>query len=235
MEVIIMTHEDFTIRHRLFARISCWGGLIVGLVYTVFAVLAIIYDPPTAKMVKDPFNNPFSPIASIILLPTATFLIACIASIYAYAPRGSKVYGMLSLVFMSLAMGITTVINFSFFVTLTHHDQMVGTIWLSLIFPSTQPRMLGQVDYLAWGWFFGLSMIMAAPIFSEEGLEKAIRILMTATGILTIVGWGIMIFFPPARLPALIMQALGWGVLVLIVIFLLARLFDRMKPVDERR
>jgi hypothetical protein len=229
-----MTHEGFSTQHRMLARISCWGTLIVGLAYTVFAVLSNMYDPPTAHAVIDPFGDPFGPIASLLLIPTSALMIASMAAVHAYAPAEAKAYSLSSLVFMSFAMGITSLINFAFFFILTHPLEFANAPWLSFFFPSQGPSMVGELDYVAWSWFFGLSMILAAFVFKEGKLEKTLRILMLATGIFPIVGWLMMIFLPSARLPALLMQALGWGVLIFVVWFLLARLFDRI-PLAEQR
>ena len=229
-----MTHEGFTTQTRTLGRISCWGTLIVGLAYSVFAILSNVYNPPTVHAAIDPFSDPFGPIASMLLIPTAAFMIASMAAVHAYAPADLKAYSSLSLVFMSLAMGITSLINLAFFVILTHPVAFANAPWLSLVLPPKDPGVIAELDYMAWGWFFGLSMVVAAPVFREGRLEKTLRILMLATGILPIVGWIIMIFLPAARLPALLMQALGWGVLIFIVWFLLARLFKRAHPAEQR-
>ena len=228
-----MTHEGFTAQHRTLGRISCWGTLIVGLVYTVFALLSNVYNPPTAAT-NDPFSDPFSAISSILLVPTAALIIASMAAIHAYAPTELKAYSLLSLVFMSLAMGITSLINFAFFVILTHPVEFANAPWLSLFFPLNGLGMAGELDYVAWSWFFGLSMVLAAFVFREGRLEKTLRILMLASGIFPIVGWIIMIFVPSVGLPALLMQAFGWGVLILVVWFLFVRLFERVNPTEQR-
>jgi hypothetical protein len=226
-----MTHEGFTVEQRMLGRISCWGALIVGLAYTVFAILTRVNNPTTAAA---SFSDPFLPIASILLVPVAALMIASMAAVHAYAPPRLRVYSLLALLFMGLGMGITTIINFAVFFIVTHPSEMANAPWLSLILPFKRPGMFGELDLLAWSWFFGLSMIVAAPVFREGRLERILRILMLATGILPIVGWVMMIFFPSADLPAWILQALGWGVLILIVWFLLARVFDRAHPAERQ-
>ncbi len=47
--------------------------------------------------------------------------------------------------------------------------------------------------------------------------------------------WTLMIFLPSVFLPAMILQALGWGMLVLVLWFLLARLFDRAPSGEDNR
>lgn len=229
-----MAHENLSIEHRMLGRVSSWGGLIVGAAYTVFAVLTIVYNinPATAQA---PMNDPFRPIASILLIFTAALMIASLSAVHAYAPPELKGFSLLALIFMGLAMGTTTIVNFSFFLIITHPVEMANAPWLSLFFPAKRPGVLGSIDLLAWGWFFGLSMITAAPVFKDGDREKGLRLVMLLTGASTIVGWLIMVFIPAAFVPALILQALGWGVLVLIVYFLLARLFDRAPTAEKAR
>src|SRR5512137_1532574 len=111
-----MTHEGFTAEHRMIGRITCWGALIIGLVYTVFAALSIVNNPPTAQAA---FGDPFRPIASILLVPTAALMIASMAAVHAYAPPKLRVYSLLSLVFMACAMSSTTIFNFGFYFVFT--------------------------------------------------------------------------------------------------------------------
>jgi hypothetical protein len=225
-------NEGFAPHHRMLGRVSCWGALIMGLVYTVFAILTRMNNPAS---VPASFNDPFLPLASILLVPIAAFMISSMAAVHAYAPPGLRVYSQLSLVFMSLAMGITTIINFAVFFILTHPIEMTAAPWLSLFIPYKRPGLFSELDLVAWSWFFGLSMIAAAPVFKEDRLEKILRILMFATGILSVVGWTMMILVPSAELLAWVLQAFGWGVLILVVWFLLARVFDRSHPVTGRR
>jgi hypothetical protein len=44
------------------------------------------------------------------------------------------------------------------------------------------------LDILAWDFFFALSMLFAAPVFKEGRLEKAVRILMIVSGVLSLIG-----------------------------------------------
>jgi hypothetical protein len=50
------------------------------------------------------------------------------------------------------------------------------------------PSMLFAIELVAWHLFFGLSMFFAAFAFTGKGLEKAVRIVLLATGMLCIVG-----------------------------------------------
>lgn len=224
-----MAHEGFAANYRI-GRFSCWGALVLGCVYTVFSILTRVDNPTTAQ---SSFSDPFLPIASILLVPVAALMIASMAAVHFYAPPESKVFSLLSLVFMSVAMGITTMINSAVFLIVTHPREMANAPWLSLFIPYKRPGLFGELDLVAWSWFFSLSMIAAAPVFRKGRLEKALRIFMVATGALPIVGWILMIFFPSAELTGWILQAIGWGVLILIVWFLLARLFDRANPLER--
>ena len=50
----------------------------------------------------------------------AALMISSMVAVHAYTPPKLQVYSLLSVVFMSLAMGITTLINFAVFFILTH-------------------------------------------------------------------------------------------------------------------
>ncbi len=227
-----MTHEGFTAEHRKLGRLTCWTGLIVGSVYTVYSILYIANIPTTVQAAS---SDPFRPIASLLLIPVAALMLASMAAVHAYAPPELRAYSLLSFAFMSLAMGVMTIVNFVIYFILTHPVETANAPWISIFFPDKKPGVSGSIDFLAWGWFFGLSMIAAAPVFREGRLEKALRLFMFATGVLPVVGWIIMVLLPSAFIPALIIQALGWGILILVVWFLLATVFDRANPVKGGR
>jgi hypothetical protein len=44
------------------------------------------------------------------------------------------------------------------------------------------------LDILAWDFFFALSMLFAAPVFKGGRLETMVRILMIASGIVSLAG-----------------------------------------------
>lgn len=44
------------------------------------------------------------------------------------------------------------------------------------------------LDVLAWDWFFALSLLFASLVFREGRLERAVRILLLASGTLSLAG-----------------------------------------------
>ena len=224
-------HEELTVGQRRLGRISCWGALILGLVYTVFQVLHKLYNATTAEAT---FRDPYLPAASLLLVPIAALMISawrpCMPT-RAESARSSACSRSLSWRWAWERRPSSTSGSSSWSRILP----TAGAPWLSLFLPIKIPCLYGELDLVNWSWFFSLSMISAAPIFREGRLERTLSGLMYATGILPILGWALMIFVPSAYWPGWILQALGWGVLILVVWFLMARVFDGLPAYRLRR
>jgi len=89
------------------------------------------------------------------------------------------------------------------------------------------PSVLYALDILAWDWFFGLSMLLAAPIFSGTKLLRAVRSAMIASGTLSIVG---LLALPLDDIRLRLIGVAGYGVIFPIVCLLLALVFRRTGP-----
>ena len=94
--------------------------------------------------------------------------------------------------------------------------------------------MAYTLDILAWDLFFALSMLFAAPVFKGDGLETAVRYLMIASGVLSLIG---LIGVPLAImhvgywLSVRNIGIVGYAVVAPIAFLLLAIVFGRTKRV----
>jgi len=82
--------------------------------------------------------------------------------------------------------GITASVHF---VILTVSRQIEAALpWASYLFSFEWPSVAYALDILAWDVFFALSMLCAAAVFRAGRLEKALRVLMIAGGVLSLAG-----------------------------------------------
>ncbi len=90
--------------------------------------------------------------------------------------------------------------------------------------------MVYALDILAWDVFFALSMLFAAPVFGTGRLEKAVRVLMVASGVLSLAGLaGVPLADMGIRNPGI----LGYVGVSLVIFPLLAVVFGRARQAPE--
>jgi hypothetical protein len=77
------------------------------------------------------------------------------------------------------------------------------------------------LEMLGWGWFLGLAMLMAAPLFSGDRVQLWLRWLMVAYGVLGLMS-AILYLMGSA---AAAIGFVAWGVILVLVTGLLAVYF----------
>jgi hypothetical protein len=138
----------------------------------------------------------------------------------------SQALTLTSVVFMGLLAGLTCVVHFCV-LTLSRQPEFAGRPWESLVFPFTWPLVVYALDILAWDIFFPFSMLFAAPVFSGSRLAAWIRVLMIASGLLSLAGLsGVVAGDVQLRIIAIV----GYVGVFLVVAALLAILFYRTTP-----
>src|SRR5215217_54466 len=147
--------------------------LLVAYALTLAVGLASLESP------QQPIGDP--------MLTTLEVLIIVMVAVHAWAPMEAKTLTLTSLVFMGLLARVTFVVHFCV-LTLSRQPEFVGRPWKSLVFPFAWPSVVYAVDILAWDVFFPLSMLFAAPVFRGSHLAAWIRVLMIASGVLSLAG-----------------------------------------------
>jgi len=82
------------------------------------------------------------------------------------------------------------------------------------------------LDNFVWDWFFGISMLLAAPIFGGNTLKTALRLVMILSGALCLAG---LVWLAVSPAQAIVVGILGWGAAGPIVFLLLANMFGRVQ------
>jgi len=216
------THPDFTPQARTLGRVAAWTAFILNEVYAVISGLGFL----SLKSLSEPISEPFLSTMAMLIVLMAPFLVVTMVAVHAYTSPELKSYSLAALVFMILLAGTTSSVNFALLIASRQAD--AASPWLSLFLPYKWPAVAYAMDLFAWGWFFALSMVFAAPVFQNGRLERAVRILMIVSAALSLLSL-IWLTISPAQ--ATILGILGWGVAGPIVFLLLAKVFGRTQPV----
>jgi hypothetical protein len=163
---------------------------------------------------------------SLLIVLMAPFLVITMVAVHAYAAPEHKAYSLAALAFMILLAGITSSVNFALF-AVARHPTPAPSMWVGSFIFSGWPPLPQALDFFAWDWFFGLSMLLAAPVFRGGRLANAVRALMILTGVLCILGFAWLAVSPSQ---SAVIGVLGWGVAGPIAFLLLANFFTRLQP-----
>ncbi len=175
---------------------------------------------------QQPIGDPMFTILEVLIIVMMPAMVALMVAVHAWAPMQAKTLTLTSLVFMGLLAGVTSVVHFCV-LTLSRQPEFAGRPWESLVFPFAWPSAVYAVDILAWDVFFPLSMLFAAPVFRGSHLAAWIRVLMIASGVLSLAGLsGVVAGDMQLRNIGIV----GYVGVFLVVVALLAILFYRATP-----
>ena len=178
-----MFHEGFTQQHRTLGRFAAWTVFFLMVAYAVVTVMGLL----SLKSPEDPIVDPFFTLMELLIVLIVPFMLIVMIAVHAYAAPEAKAYSFTALVFMIVLTGITSTVHFVV-LTVSRQIQAAGLAAAPLFFSFTWPSVAYTTDILAWDWFFALSMLFAALVFKQNGLEGAVRILMIVSGVLSLVG-----------------------------------------------
>ena len=155
--------------------------LLVAYAVTLVVGLASLESP------QQPIGDPMFTILEVLIILTMPAMVALMVAVHAWAPTRAKTLTLTSIVFMGLLAGVTCIVHFCI-LTLSRQPEFAGRSWEPLVLSFEWPSVAYALDILAWDIFFALSMLFAAPAFSGSRLAAWIRVLMIASGVLSLAG-----------------------------------------------
>ncbi len=173
----------FSVGARRIGILSALGVAVLCPLYATALVVGLLSLPTP----QDPIGDPFFSVLEILILLLAPLMVVLAAAMHAWAPETSKVYALLSLVFMSL-LAVTTC-SVHFVILTVSRDAAVAALTSAPLFLAFRwPSVVYALDILAWDVFFSLSVLFAACIFEGSRLTKLIRGLLSLSGLLAFAG-----------------------------------------------
>jgi hypothetical protein len=178
-----MSHEGFTSLHRQLGRAASFVVFALIVIYAITTILGFL----SLKNPLDQIGDPYFTMMEILIFLMAPFMVVSMIAVHAYATTDVKAYSFTALVFMIVMAVITSSIHFVV-LTVSRQIEAAGFTWAPLFFSFSWPSVAYTADILAWDWFFALSILFAVPVFKGDGLERVLRYLIIASGILSLVG-----------------------------------------------
>ena len=155
--------------------------LLVAYTVTLTVGLASLNSP------DQPIGDPMFTILEVLIILMMPAMVGLMVAVHAWAPTHAKTLTLTAVVFMGLLAGVTCVVHFCV-LTLSRQPEFTWQQWLSLVLSFKWPSVVYALDILAWDVFFPLSMLFAAPVFGGGRLAARIRVLMIASGVLSLTG-----------------------------------------------
>ncbi len=213
-----MARREFTPTSRRIGEFSSFAVFVLLVLYAVVTTLGFL----SLKSPLEPIGDPYFSLMEILIIILSPVLVVVMASVHAFATRDRKTYSLAALVFMSLMTVITCSEHFVVLTVSRQIQSLSGVSWLPLIFSFKWPSAIYALDILAWDIFFPLSVLFAAPVFGGNRLENAVRVILIASGILSLIG---LIGVPLADMNVRDIGILGYAGLSLVWTLLLAFVF----------
>jgi hypothetical protein len=209
---------------RRFGMVSALGVVVLSAAYLVPLVLGFATLPSPDV----PFLEPWFSMMEVLIILMAPLMVTLTVAIHSAAPVARKPYSLAGVVFMGITAGITCSVHFTL-LTLSRRADFVSLPWLKSLLTFQWPSVSYTLDVLAWDVFFGISMLCLVPVFSGSRLNRAIRALLLASGIIAIAGLaGIVLDDMSIRNIGIV----GYAVVYPVAAVLLARFFQTL-PIRE--
>ena len=162
--------------------IGYWSSLIAtlgGVAYFLVIVGTIISGqftfPPSDGV------QLFGGIISLVICPV---IVMVMVALHTFAPVDRKVFSLGGLAFTLLFAISVSVNRFTQLGVVRQSIDYGITEGLDWFLPYADHSVMFGLEMLGWGWFLGIAMLVAAPLFSEGKLKLWLRRLMITYGIL---------------------------------------------------
>jgi hypothetical protein len=173
----------FTPTARRLGILSAAATVILVVAYAVTLAVGLL----SLESPQEPIDGPMLTILEVLIIVMMPAMVALMVAVHAWAPMNAKALSLTSVVFMGLLAGVTCIVHFCV-LTLSRQPEFTEQPWLPLVLSFNWPSVVYALDILGWDVFFPLSMLFAALVFQGSRLAAWIRVLMIASGVLSLAG-----------------------------------------------
>lgn len=203
---------------------SLTAGMIAAYAVSLAVGLSSLESP------QEPIGDPVFSLLEILILVLMPAIVALMVAVHAWAPAGAKALTLSALVFIAMTAVLTSAVHFVI-LTVSRRPGFASQPLAPWLVSFRWPSVAYALDILAWDVFFGLSMLCAAPAFAGTRGTRWIRVTMTVSGVLALLGLGGV---ATGDMRIRNVGILGYVVGFLVVAIQLAVLFARTRPVAGR-
>lgn len=218
-DAVVVQAPTFGPRARALGIAAAWTTFAVNEVYAVLSGIAFLQEGTAVE------SGPFLSVMALLVVLMGPSLVLTMVAVHAFADPERRIYGLAAVGLMVACVTVTSCVNF-LLLLVSSSPELFAESWRALFLPCRWPAPAFVLDNFVWDWFFGVSMLFAAPIFGGDPLKRALRFLMVASGTLCLAGLA-WLAVSPAQ--GIIIGILGWGAAGPLVFVLLANVFTRTR------
>jgi len=188
-------------------------GLLLAVTYffLVIAALASGTFPPEGLL------QTLMNVVIMLVIPT---MILIWVTIHQVTPAEKQVFSLGSLVLLAIFCVPTSINRYNALTIVPQAVAMGKSEGLEWFLPYGSPSVMAAMEVLSWGFYYGLSCLLLAPVFGGNGLEKAIFWSLIASGGLSLFSiLGQVLNSIPLSMPGVL--AWGPGLILLTVLWTL--------------
>jgi hypothetical protein len=222
--------EDMTSTQ--FSRIGFWSGIV--LVALGLAYLGLIATMMLSGSGYPPIE-PFQTIFNALVLFTAVWMVLFWTILHQAAPKEKKLFSQASLVLIVIFATLTSINRYVGLTVVRQSISSGNTNGLQWFLPYSWPSVMLALEFLAWGFFFGLACLCLAPVFYNGKNGSIITWLLIINGILSLIATlgqvigSSALSFNPYTFAGMI----AWGPGLTTIAALIAIWFRKAKPSFE--
>jgi len=214
----------FTPRLRVVGIVAAWGTFAINEVYAVLSGIVFLREGAAVE------SGPFLSVMALLVVVMGPFLVVSMVAAQAFAASDRRFWGTAALGFMIACVTVTSCVNF-LLLMVSSAPELFAESWRGLFLPCRWPAPAFVLDNFVWDWFFGVAMLLAAPIFGGDRPQRGLRLLMIASGVLCLTGLAWLAVSPDQ---GVLIGILGWGAAGPLVFVLLANVFTRTGRPSQR-
>jgi hypothetical protein len=199
--------------------------ILLGTSYLIVLGLGFQARAAAAQPVPDPWFS----ILELLIIAMVPAMVLFMAAIHGQTNREASTLTLAALMFMTATAIVTGSVHFAVLV-LSHEPSFARLPIAEFLIGFRWPSVAYALDILAWDLFFPLSMFCAAAGFPGAGLDRAVRLSMIASGLLSLSGLSGVVM---GDMRVRNLGILGYGpgfLLVAGLLFVLLRREDDAKP-----
>ncbi len=183
----------------------------------VLVALGILYIGLIGMMILSgsgfPPAEPFQTMFNVLIILTAAWMVVFWTIVNYSAPNERKLFSQASLAFIVIFAALTCINRYVALTVVKQSLSTGNTNGLQWFMPYQWPSVMMAVEFLAWGFFFGLACLCLAPVFRGGKWGSLIFWLLIFTGILSLFSLvGQVVGSNPQSFdPFTMMGTLAWG------------------------
>jgi hypothetical protein len=201
-----------------------WSALIttlIGIIYFLAILVAVLTGqftfPPSSAL------QLFGGISSLVLCPVLVILMGCL---HTTTPPKKKVFSQISLAFTLLFVMAVSINRFTQLGVVRQSIMSGGVQGVDWFLPYGDHSIMLGLEMMGWGWFLGLALLFAAPLFAHGKLDRWLCGLLLLYGVLGLISSIAYLLASPLSVVGFV----AWGLILFIITALLAVHFRQVQP-----